>query len=66
MRSPVNPIASLVAALTLAAGLPAIAAAQGAPRDPDAAASRAEALARTPSAWLELARSDGRIAFGVK
>jgi hypothetical protein len=64
MRSPVNPIASLVAALTLAAGLPAIASAQGAPLDP--AASRADALARTPSAWVELARSDGRIAFGVK
>jgi hypothetical protein len=66
MRSPVNPIASLVAALTLAAGLPAIASAQGTPLDPAAAASRADAPARMPSAWVELARSDGRIAFGVK
>ncbi len=66
MRSPVNPVASLVAVLTLAAGLPAIASAQDAPFDPGPAASRADTLARTPSAWAELAQSDGRIAFGVK
>jgi hypothetical protein len=66
MRSPVNPIASLVVALTLTAALPAIASAQGTPGDPAPAPSRADALARTPSAWVELARSDGRIAFGVK
>jgi hypothetical protein len=68
MRSPVNPVASLVAALTLVAGLPAIASAQDMPLEPAAATSPAGALtvARPPSGWAELARSDGRIAFGVK
>jgi hypothetical protein len=68
MRSPVNPVASLVAALTLVAGLPAIALAQDVPFEPATATSPAgtPALARTPTGWGELARSDGRIAFGVK